>query len=232
MLARSGIRLTLVRNMLAVAVLALLSTATARANSFTWSNEHGKNAVLASGAFNLSGSAMTSLPNGTCESLFGTATCGSLNFTTGTTFTPTNTTLGFGGGGTWSAGGSLTIDVKGLGVVFKGTFSGPVSFTLNSPMGCTSCEYSLTGSISGTYYANGIAAGGGVSILTGSTVQLDLTTKGTGLWTGAGGTMSDKGGTTNIVTPAVSPEPGSLVLMGTGLLGAGFLTRRRMKGSQ
>jgi len=215
---RSRPRSFISQPILAATVLAFLTPMLAFAGSSTptWTNTDGHSSILSSGAFNLAGSEITAFD--------GVPTTGTLNFTTGATFTGSLAT-----GGSWSPGGTITITQAGLGIVFQGTFTGTTSWQLNSAANCSSCEYSLSGAISGTYYALGKANGSGVTILTGSTVQLDLTTSGTGLFTGVAGTLKDKQGTTNVVPPAVAAEPGSLALMGTGFLGVGAMARRRFR---
>jgi len=110
------------------------------------------------------------------------------------------------GGATFAAGGSFTISGTN-GVIFNGSFSSPVTWTLMTLKNGTH-EYTLQGAISG----------GGMD---GVTTQLTINT-GKGLFNGSAVIAS---GNTNVVVP----EPGTLGLLGSGLVSIAGLVRRRMK---
>jgi len=124
-------------------------------------------------------------------------------------------------GGTFGAGGTFMVTSNGTGglpagVIFNGSFTGPVSWTLTTLANGTH-NYMLSGALSGTWYT-------GATVF-GATVQLTINT-GKGFFAGATQISS---GDTNITT---APEPGSLTLLGT-LLGIGgiLLKKRHSSGS-
>ena len=121
-------------------------------------------------------------------------------------------------GGTFAAGGTFSISGNGTdgvpsGVIFSGSFSGPVTWTLVTLANGTH-NYTLTGSLSGTF--NGSTIGG-------VTVQLTINT-GKGFFNGS---TTISSGDTNFTTTV--PEPGSLGLLGTGLIGVGGIVRRKLR---
>lgn len=122
-------------------------------------------------------------------------------------------------GGTFAAGGAFSITGNGTsgipnGTIFSGSFTGPVSWTLITLANGTH-NYTLTGSLTGNWYTG--------TTISGATVQLTINT-GRGYFNGETNISS---GDTNFTTTV--PEPGSLGLLGTGLIGIGGVIRRKLK---
>lgn len=120
-------------------------------------------------------------------------------------------------GGTFAAGGSFSIESNGsnglpTGVLFSGSFSGPVTWTLTTLANGTH-NYTLTGVLTGTM---------GSATVNGVTVQLTINT-GKGFFNGS---TTISGGDTTISTAAV-PEPSTLALFGAGVIGLAGAVRRK-----
>ena len=122
-------------------------------------------------------------------------------------------------GGTFMAGGTFTITGNGTngvhdGVIFNGSFTGPVTWTLVTTNGTNS--YQLSGTVSGTWFTG--------ATLNGTTIA-ETMNLGTSFFV----TSATLGkGHTNIVTSVV-PEPGSLTLLGIGLIGLTAMVRRKLQ---
>jgi hypothetical protein len=191
--------------------LALPMAAFAR-NSVDFTNAGGTLSGSSAG-LSLSGSTLIAMGSGT--SMTTGNNLGTVTFLTGMLTGTGNLQQG----ATFMAGGSFTISGNGTkgvpsGVIFTGAFSGPVTWSLVNLSDGTH-NYTLSGALKGTWYT-------GVTV-NGATVQLTINT-GKGFFNGS--TLISSGDTNIAFT---TPEPGSLTLLGTGLVGLAGVLRRKLK---
>jgi hypothetical protein len=150
----------------------------------------------------------------------GLGTLGTLKITTGAL------TSGTLGGGAQFNGGTITITAAangianglpaGVGGVFQGTFVGPVTWSVNAGAHGT-LTYVLSGAVQGIFFSGGSPDGGTTQITMVLTSPFN------------GSRVRLQGGLTTLSGASTVPEPGTLGLMGTGLIGIAFLARRKLK---
>ena len=187
-----------------MALLTLALPLAAFANQIDFTN-HGGTISGSSAGLTLIGSDLTYIDiyNGTKTS----GDLGTVTFTTGA-LTGGNITTG----ATFAAGGTFTI--TGAGVAFVGTFSGPVTWAEVTTGTSGEIYYTLSGDVSGMY--NGVS-------VSGFTGQLTFLAGKNGFM---GGPIALASGDT--VVSSV-PEPGTLALLGTGMVGLAGVIRKRLK---
>jgi len=206
---------------LALAALVACTPFAAFANSVVFTNNDGTftSSGVTSGTLTLSQSTLIGIqgltPYVPDSSVTPPASIGSLTLTTGSMTSGsilTNATFG--------AGGNITFTYSN-GVVFTGSFSS-AGWTLQ---GTGSNTWIFSGTV-----MNGILTVPGYNPVTiGTAVTVDLTTVGAApTASGNGYSFSDSQGTTNFTAPALAPipEPGTLTLLGGGLVAVAMLAKR------
>jgi hypothetical protein len=209
-------------------LLCFLAPVSARANScepgtVCFSNNGGTMTGSPSSGFYLNGT------NGSIASTItqinGESATGTLSFTLGSLMSGYNMDMTKAGESVYFNPGTLTLTGtlgNYTGIIFNGTFgiSGVgVQWTLDSISKSGIYTYTLTGPINGTWFVNG-------TDITVSGVTTQILFKSKGAYTGAPGqSIALENGSTFVFVP----EPATMGLMGTGLLGMGVLVRRKAK---
>jgi hypothetical protein len=200
------------KKLILLAVLALALPIAAFASSGVDFTNSGGTLSGTNSGLSLTGSALVAVNGLNGGGLITGSNLGSVTFTTGAL---SSGSLAMGG--TFAAGGTFTITGNGSngipnGTLFSGTFSSPVSWQLVTLANGTH-NYIMTGVLTGTtmtgFSTNGV------------TVQLTINT-GKGFFNGSTQISS---GDTNVVVP----EPGTLTLLGTGLISLAGAVRRKLK---
>ena len=141
---------------------------------------------------------------------------GSVSFSTGALASGTIWT-----GGTFSSVGSSFI-VTGVGnfgqpkgTIFSGSFVGPISWTLVSHTGAYNYVFTLSGTIRGQLFDGRVVTG-----TTTQTIQLYQNQ-----W------IHDHKGSIKLGRTFIAPEPGTLGMLGTGLIAVAGTLRRKLFGT-
>lgn len=188
----------------------------ANSSNLVFQNTGGRISIGAGNSLQLNGSTLVSF-SGLNGSIIN-GTLGSVNFRTGAMTIGTLAMSGsFASGGSFTISGNGTNGI-GTGVLFTGVFSGPVAWvgTYNPAgrNGLGNWMYVLTGNIVGSLSDGSQASGG--------TIQFTFDVPN-------GQQFSRTVRLNSGITTVTVPEPGTLGLLGTGLLGLAGIVRRKLR---
>lgn len=203
------------KRMLLVALLALALPLVAFASDSIDFTNSGGTLSGSNAGLTLTGSELIAV-NGLNSLGLVTGNLGSVTFSTGALMSGSLNCTVAGVCATFAGGGSFVIKGNGTngipnGNIFNGSFNGPVTWVMVTLANGTH-NYTLMGTISGTWLNTGETVNGAV-------VQLTINT-GKGFFNGK---VNISSGDTNITVP----EPSTLGLMGIGMVGLAGAMRRR-----